>query len=328
MWRFIFWSVVVLAICWAGLLVASRKTYPVVYGASFSQLYAKEIGLDPHEVYGQIMTDLQPSIIRLGAYWSEIEKEKKQYDFSDLDYYMNEAKNNGVKVTLALGQKVPRWPECFFPSWFEPHEDGAEDAFRAYVTAVVERYKAHEALELWQVENEPFIRFPFGECSAFNESWVMREVALVRSLDSSHPIMVTDSGELGTWVKARKAGDIFGSTLYRVVRTKKGTRVTYDMIPPALYRFKAFVLGVRYPDKFYISELQAEPWFDDGKHVNDTPLARQFETMDAMRFMKHLDVAERTGASRVYVWGVEWWYWLKKVHGDASMWNVAKETLQ
>jgi hypothetical protein len=324
--RFLFWLIVFVAVVWAGLLLASRKTFPVEYGVSFSQLYAKEIGLDPKEVYGQIMTDLKPKYVRLAAHWTEVEKQEGIFDFTDLDYYMDESKKNGAKVVLTVGQKVPRWPECFIPFWFDPNEQGAEEVFQRYVKTVVERYKTHEALELWQVENEPFIRFPFGECTKFKESWVEKEVVLVRSLDTIHPIVITDSGEMGTWRKARKTGDIFGTTLYRVVRMQRGTRLTYDIIPPAVYRLKAYLLGVTYPDKFFVSELQAEPWFDGGG-VLGTPLSRQYETMTKDRFMKHLDVAERTGASRAYLWGVEWWYWLKTTHGESSMWDTGKEIL-
>lgn len=296
------------------------------YGVSFSQLYAKEMGLDPHDVYGQIMTDLKPSYVRLAAYWSDIEKQEGVFDFTDLDYYMDESKKNGVKVVLTVGQKAPRWPECYIPSWFDPNEQDAEKKFQVYVSAVVERYKTHEALELWQVENEPFIRFPFGECTKYKESWVEKEVALVRSLDTAHNIVITDSGEMGTWRKARKTGDMFGTTLYRIVRTSSGMRIIYDIIPASAYRLKAKLLGVSYPDHFFVSELQAEPWFDGGG-VLETPLSRQYETMTKDRFLKHIEVARRTGASRAYLWGVEWWYWLKITHGESSMWDAGKEVL-
>ena len=67
-----------------------------------------------------------------------------------------------------------------------------------YVNTVVERYKNHEALEIWQVENEPFIRFRFGECNNFDKEATLEEIDLVRSIDDKHKILITDSGELST----------------------------------------------------------------------------------------------------------------------------------
>ncbi len=315
-----------LLIVWVALYLASRKTFPVEYGVSFSDVYAEEIGLDPKVVYGQIMTDLKPKYVRLAAYWKFIEKKPGEYDFSSLDYFMEESEKHGVRVVLVVGQKAPRWPECFHPDWFLPHDPSAKEGLFRYVETVVTRYKEHPALEFWQVENEAFIRFPFGECSKFQEQWVEEEVAKVRALDTTHPIIMTDSGEMGFWKKAAGVGDYFGTTLYRVVRLPGGMRWGYFWIPSATYRLKAWVMGVQAPEKFFVSELQAEPWFDAGG-PNSTELSRQYETMDRKRFEDHLGVAERTGASRAYLWGVEWWYWLKEKHGDASMWELGKEVL-
>ena len=55
--------------------------------------------------------------VRLSAQWDQIEKKKGEYDFNDLDWFMGEADKRGAKVALAVGQKVPRWPECHAPEW-------------------------------------------------------------------------------------------------------------------------------------------------------------------------------------------------------------------
>ena len=39
------------------------------------------------------------------------------------------------------------------------------------------------------------------------------------------------------------------------------------------------------------------------------------KNMNPERMKKHIDYAQRVGASRVYLWGVEWWYFMKEMHG-------------
>ena len=192
-----------------------------------------------------------------------------------------------------------------------------------YVSAVVNRYKDHPALELWQVENEAFINFKFGECEGFDESAVEDELAIVRSLDTNHKIVMTDSGELSTWRKPSQLSDIFGTTLYRIVRTPSGFIWSYDWLPAGFYKLKARLLGLSHQD-FFVAELQAEPWFVGGDPTN-TPIEEQEKTMNVKRIQKHIDYAERVGSSRAYLWGVEWWYWMKEVGGDDGFWGVVRE---
>ncbi len=58
--------------------------------------------------------------------------------------------------------------------------------------AVVERYKNSPALQDYQVENEYFLKV-FGECQNFDRQRLIDEVALVKKLDSKHPIVITRS---------------------------------------------------------------------------------------------------------------------------------------
>jgi len=231
---------------WLFLAFASTKTYPVNFGISFNQNHAASLGLNWKDTYLALLEDLHPQYIRIAAMWSEVEKEDGIFDYSDVDWMMNEAQKNGAKVLLVVGQKAPRWPECHVPSWV--HDKNSERAayvFR-YIQTTVLRYANHPALEFWQVENEPFIRFAFGDCAGYDNTIFGEEVELVRQTDPIHEIIVTDSGELSTWRRASRAGDIFGSTLYRVVRTPRGFIFSYNWLPASFYRFKSMFWGRRY----------------------------------------------------------------------------------
>ncbi|MFA5211642.1 MAG: endo-1,4-beta-xylanase [Patescibacteria group bacterium] len=309
------------------LQASSLRRYKVNYGLSFNQIYTNYLGLDWRNVYQDMILNLQPKYIRIAAMWSEVEKEKGFYDFADVDWMMKIAAENNVKVTLVVGQKAPRWPECHVPDWTNnlTTEEYKKELFE-YIKTTVERYKDNSALELWQVENEAFIKFKFGNCLNYKSEFVAEEVALTKKLDEKHWIMMTDSGELSTWMTASKYGDIFGSTLYRIVRSPSGRIWTYDLLPPAFYRIKAMLLKIPL-ERFYIAELQAEPWFNNADPLTED-LATQSETMNLERLKKHFDYAERIGVNRVYVWGVEWWYWLKEKQNNPNYLEYIKNKIK
>jgi len=318
--------ILVIVVAYVFLWVSSYKKYPVDFGVSFSEEHAKYLGLDWKETYNSILTDLKPKYIRLSAPWNNIEKVDGNFDFTDIDYMMNEAKKAGTKVTLVVGQKAPRWPECYVPDWASQlSSQEYQIRLNNYLTKIVNRYKDNSALELWQVENEPFIDFKFGDCKNFRADLVDEEVKLVSFLDQPHWTIVTDSGELGWWKKAGQVGDLFGTTLYRIVRLPNGMVWSYDWLPPAFYRYKALLNGIHL-ESMYISELQAEPWFT-GAGPNETSLKEQAKTMSIKRLQKHVDFVERIGVQRTYLWGAEWWYWMKTKNNDSGYWNFVKELM-
>jgi len=317
---------------WAIFFIFSFRHYPVTMGISFNQYQAASLGLDWKETYLAMLSELKPPVIRIAAMWSEVEEKKDTFNFEPVDFMMNEAAAHSTKVLLVIGQKAPRWPECHIPSWVKGEtEDKRLDYLLRYVEKVIKRYQNHQSLELWQIENEPFIQFTFGECDGFDKQAIFSELTLVRKLDPEHKIVITDSGELSTWHQASRVGDIFGSTLYRIVRNpifgmKSGIKWSYDWVPAGFYKLKARFWGRGYDD-FFIAELQAEPWFVDSSPF-DTPIAIQEETMNPTRLKKHLDYVRRVGASRAYLWGVEWWYWMKVKQGDARYWQIVNNEIK
>ena len=316
-------TLIILLALYGFFWLASIKSYKVDYGISFSKEHAESLGLDWKQTYLAMLDELKPKYIRVSATWSETESEKGKKNSDFVDWQMLEAAKRGVKVTLVVGQKAPRWPECHVPGWANDlKSDEYKQAAKDYVKYVVERYRNHPALEIWQVENEPYIKFRFGECENFDESLVKEEIDLVHLLDKQRKIIITDSGELSTWISASRAGDIFGTTVYRIVMSPSGRYWKYDWLPAGFYKWKAKLFGRSYED-FFVSELQAEPWFNDSNPTN-TVIEEQEKTMNPERLQKHLDFVQHIGASRAYLWGVEWWYWMKEKQGDERYWDVIR----
>ena len=279
------------------------------YGVSFDTEYAQSLGLDPKEVFGTLVNDWNFKQVRISAHWNRVETLPGKYDFSELQYYLDEAEKNNVKVIVAIGNKTPRWPECRPPAWLtEFSRESYMKYLRGYMLATVENFKNHPALEMWQVENEPFL--PFGKCLLLTKKELSDEVALVKGVDSSHPILVADSGELSTWYFTSKSADYFGTTLYRVVWNKYIGYWNYDWIPAVIYRWKMKLVG-RPLDKAFVVELQAEPW-SPNMGLKDLPVDEQKRSMNIIRLKKNIDFAQRIGVARTYLWGGEWWAWLRK----------------
>lgn len=315
----------IIVVLYAYLLFLGRDEHDVSFGVSFNQNHATSLGLNWKAVYEQMLQELRPRHVRIAAMWNDVEAQKGVFDFERVDWMMDMAEANGAKVTLVVGQKAPRWPECHVPEWNTLRGHDFKVELLAYVSRVVERYKDHPALDVWQVENEAFIRFAFGDCEGYDKEAIYDEIALVRKLDPDHKILVTDSGELGLWKEAATAGDIFGTTLYRIIRTPRDSIVKYDIVPAGFYTLKAKVLGIEL-NRLWVSELQAEPWFVDSDPTN-TPIDEMALTMNPARMQKHIDFTRRIGTDRAYLWGVEWWFFMKEKHDDARYWEVAKKAL-
>jgi len=289
----------------------------VALGATFSKLYAAELGLDWKEAYTAALDDIGIRAWRLPAYWSDVEPEPGVYDFTDLDWQVNEAARRGSRIILAVGRKLPRWPECHSPKWSVGLDEKlAQDRIAAMVQAVVSRYAKNPAIVAWQVENEPF--FEFGECPPLDASFLRREIAAVRALDS-RPIVISESGELSTWVQAASLSDILGISTYRSVWSRF-TGYFYWPITPRIYRDRAAAVA-SLVSKVIITELQGEPWTT--QPIISMPVDQQLKLMNPEQLESNLVFARRIGFPEVYLWGVEWWYWLKK-QGHPEMWNAAK----
>ncbi|HRH32048.1 MAG TPA: beta-galactosidase [bacterium] len=311
----------------AGLFVLlylqfNKASTAPMYGATFSPAYAGYLGLDPHEVFVAALTDLPIRQIRLPLQWNDIQPTEDTLYFEDIDWYLDTAAAHNVHVTLAVGNKVPRWPECYTPDWAKPFDQQAyEQALLKYLDTTVTRYRTHPALERWQIENEPL--FPFGNCPKSNFTLVKKEIAHVRALDDAHPVQLTVSGEQQIWASIAKYTDVLGASMYRKVALPNGWRFTFP-IPARVYSLQTLSVSFL-GTKVVISELQAEPWLT--RPYGDYTPAEAAALFTPDELLKNLRYAHRTGIQEISLWGVEWWYYLKQ-NGEPALWQSAQELLR
>jgi hypothetical protein len=306
---------------WIVLFLQSFENDNFELGTDFSVKFAKELKIDWQDAYLAMLDDLQVKKIRIHAPWDQIEPSRGEYNFEELDFQIKEASQRDVEIILAIGRRTPRWPECHDPAYIKSlPADFVQDKQFQMMRTVVERYKSFPAIKVWQVENEPLLDV-FGECPSSDADLLRREVNYVKSLDNSRPVLVTDSGELGLWIIAANVSDLFGTTMYRVTYNK-WLGYNFYKFPPIFYRLKAQLVG-RDPNTVIVSELQAEPWAEEG--ILSTPLEEQRKSMDSERLLSHIEFVKKTGFNSAYLWGVEWWYWLANKKSEPEMWNTAKD---
>lgn len=310
------------------MLVSALAWKPVPekiqYGMSFNTMYARELGLDWQQTYDAFLDELQVRHLRLAAHWPMVEPEPGVYNFTELDYQIDRAEEVGAEVILAVGRRLPRWPECHIPVWARDMDwEDKKEELRTYITTVVERYRDRPHITYWQVENEPFLAmFAFEHCGPLDEEFLQSEIDLVRTLDNTRPILVTDSGNLGLWAKPYRLGDAFGTSVYiHFWNPELGQFRT--VLPPWFYRVKDNIMQLRYGrQETMLIELAAEPWLLEP--IVEVPLSVQFSRMDLEKIQDSVAYAKKTRYQKQYLWGGEWWYWLY-LQGESDIWEWGKE---
>lgn len=312
-----------------GLFFLARTPVPedITYGMSFSADYARELGLPWRDVYDAILTDLQVRHLRLMAHWTMVEPTRDEYQFRELDYQLSRAAEEGATVIMSVGMRVPRWPECHIPEWADGLSKAArEREILELITQVVNRYKDEEVITHWQVENEPYLEvFAREHCPPLDERFLDQEIALVRTLDPDRPILLTDSGNLGRWAGAYQRADVFGTSVYVHFWTPEFGQYR-TILPPWFYRVKDNLMALRYGEKpTMLIELAAEPWLP--APITEVPVAQQLDRMNPDLFRGVVEYAAETRFAMQYLWGAEWWYWLRE-QGDAEMWQLGRALIK
>jgi len=314
---------ILIALIFAAYLASFSR--PMNWGVTFSPLYAQnELGVDWRAAYTAILDDLKVSRIRLSAYWNQIEAAEGKYDFADLDWQISEAGKRNVKIILAVGRRLPRWPECHDPLWVRNRNSIEVDERQLkYVEAVAKRYAGNKNIIYFQVENEPYLS-TFGICPPANTELLKDEIKAVKKI-TGKPILVTDSGELSTWWPiSRSGGDVLGTTLYRVVYNPYIGYFRW-FTPPFFYWARVQLLQQFTPiKKVIVAELQAESWHKADQNLAQMTQAELNESMSLEQFKRNIKFTRQSGFDEAYLWGVEWWY-VMKLKNNPAYWNEAKK---
>jgi hypothetical protein len=300
---------------------------PLHVGVTFIAPYARHFDLDPQQTMRAMIDELGVRQFRLVSYWDIHEAKKDKYDFSELDWQFKYAEAAKAKVSLAIGLRQPRWPECHMPTWAMQMEMKQWlPELKDYMQAVIERYKDSPALESYQLENEFFMKV-FGECPDHTRERLVEEYEFVKKLDPNHPVIISRSNNAAGLPLYAPRPDTFAVSIYKRVWDKTITKRYFEYPFPAwFYGFLAGAGQIATGRDMIIHELQAEPWAPTG--TKEASLEEQDKSLSPERLKNRFRYGEATGMREMYLWGAEWWYWRKVKHNDSGVWDVAKQEIQ
>ena len=292
----------------------------ITWGVNFSEKHTKNLGLDWKETFIALLDELGARNFKIAVHWDDLEPKDSEFYFDDLDWQVNELEKRDAKAFLVIGMKTTRWPECHLPNWAQnlTKKEQQEKILRMLEKLVL-RYKNSKSIWAWQIENEPF--FPFGICPWVDKKFLKKEIDLVRSLDE-RPIIEADSGEGSFWIDSARFGDIPATTMYKKVWFRQINHYVTYPLPAVFYWRKAEIIYFLFGKKVICGELQAEPF--GPKLMYDISLEEQEKTMNLERFKNNINLATKTGLDTFYLWGSEWWYWMKTKQNRPEIWNEAK----
>jgi hypothetical protein len=331
-WHRLSFIVLALLVVWTGAMygvaqwyIQKHKNQPLVIGASFIPDYATSFGLNPQDTLQAMLSDLKLKQVRLVSYWEDIEPTPGTYDFSSLDWQFAMANKYGAKVSLSIGLRQPRWPECHEPDWAKAEPKSQwQPQLNSFIKAVVNHYKNNPALGDYELENEFFLK-AFGKCTDFDRSRLVSEYNLVKATDKNHDVIVSRSDNWIGIPVGQPTPDVFAISVYKRVWDSTFTHRYFEYPLPAwFYASLAGSEELLSGKDMIIHELQAEPWTPNGLDIPQISVAEQFKSMDAKRLQSRIQYGEATGMRTIDLWGAEWWYWLMVKQGDPSVWNVVK----
>lgn len=299
------------------------------WGVSFSVKYAEELGVDWKNNLTALLDDMQIRNYRLMSYWDMTEPKNGKYNFKELDWQMDQIQKRGGKVSLSIGMRQPRWPECHKPNWAKNLNRAEEDKeILEFTLKTVNRYKSHPALDSYQLENEA-VNSWFGSCTPddIDQERLEKEFAAVKKADPNHPVYMSLSDQHGLPL-GKPVPDKYGFSVYRIVwNDKTGPLKFYVTYPtPVWYhRLRAWWIKTFKDRDIFIHELQVEPW--GPKATVGLTIEEQNRSMSPKQIKQNITFAKKIGEPEIYTWGGEWWYWRKTKLQDPSIWEAVRAEL-
>jgi glycosyl hydrolase family 42 (putative beta-galactosidase) len=270
-----------------------RSRGPTFLGFSFRPRQIEAFGLDVKATLDALLTQ-RFDVVRLPAYWNQIEPSIGTFDTSELDWQLETVERAGKRVIMSVGAiKNFGYPEFFVPG-HQLEQALAEGSLvrssthaallagaTRFIHKVVERYRDRASIVAWQLEHEAVDPLGVEHTWRLAVDFVQRELEALRAADASRPVMMngflptSSVVRLSQWWRTRDQGDsiavasrladIVGLDFYpRHALLALGARTLYldgGHLPwqPALTR--ALVDDVRRRGKrLMVAEGQAEPW--------------------------------------------------------------------
>ncbi len=297
-------------------------TNRVCFGTSFTPQYVEWLGLDSKLVFDQCL-NFGFDLVRLGCYWSRIEKVEGVYDLSEIESLLTLCQARGQLVVLTVGMKAPHWPEFYVPQFYDQQNlANLEDKVLKFVSHCVEKLERYNCIAYLQIENEPLD--PSGPDKLLVPLTILQqEIFRVREL-TDKPIIVTlwgsDLIRRNLYPDVEKLEvDVIGLDLYA-----KEAVVANQYLSPTqpVSRLKQYVESSSIP--IWVTELQAEPW-----EINEVLLrSPNPKSLNAKSLRKNVEDALKIKPAALFFWGFEYWHYRVKQFNDPSLLDTARDLIE
>jgi hypothetical protein len=295
------------------------------FGATFSTKQAEHLNLDAEDALVKILHQLDLDVIRLCGYWDLIEPQQGIYRYKWLDRLINICEQSCTKVVLAIGRKVPRWPEFHEPDWF--HQLGPENQNQVHkkiIRNLINKYQHKEIVEAFQIENEPF--FNFGDKKSDYDQDQIKRMIRKFTEKTEKAIITTSPIHKFSLITERFATKKIGLNYYATTYNQPMSRYLSFSWPYWFYLFRNKLLGWIDSDlELFIAELQAEPWGPDSSVIYDETEWKKSITPEKIK--ENFNKMERAGYKEIWFWGVEWWLYQQKYHQNSDFLRIGKSII-
>ena len=308
-------------------------------GISFRPRQVEAFGLDGPSTLATLLA-YPFELVRLGAYWNQIEGADGDFDTKELDWQLAAVERAGKHVVLSVGPvKNFGYPEFFVPAHHlgVPLREGSLvrptthagllAAANRFLTAIASRYRDRTSIVAWQLEHEAVDPLGVEHSWRLSREFVQSELALLKEADPTRPIMMNgflpmaavtrlfqgwrtrDQGDSLTL--AASIADVVGLDYYpRHALLKIGPRTLY--VDAGNRRLDVSIQGKR----LMVSEGQAEPWETSTTPPN--PSRRTAHTCGPHHLIENFNSAVQSANLEAYLfWGAEYWV-LRQLSGDAT----------
>ena len=281
-------------------------------GTTFTPHIIREFNLEVMSAFKAVI-DLGFDFLRLGTYWSEIEKEQGKYDFSNLKEMLDLCQERKQKVVLTLGMKAPRWPEFYFPSYLKnknPRDKEVQKACLKFLRETIKFSQKYDCISHFQLENEALD--PSGpENRIVPLDLLKKELELIKNIDSKRPVIFSAWGnklsQRNAFSNLAPLADIIGLDLYyqQFVAKVLGKSIYKG---PGDSDAKIAKILKESGKEAWIMELQAEPW----EASREEYLVANPRSISPRKIKEFFTRAKKLPVKAIFFWGFEYAYYQAK----------------
>ena len=296
----------------------------MLLGTTYKHKQISWLSLNNEVVFTEIV-GLKFDIIRLGVYWSDVQKSKDVFNFDEIKKLLDICEDKKQKVLVTIGMKAPGWPEYYIPNWAitSKLEDISKYLY-SYFEKTLFTLKHYKCIYAWQIENEPLD--PSGPNKQIIPIEILKnEYKIIKNIDPNRNIIINIWGNNlrrnKNINKIIKISDMIGLDLYYKQFIKRVAGISFYLGPlGSLESTNKYIQ--KFGKKLWITELQAEPW----EERSDFYLSKNPGSINPKLLKENYVKALKLNPDAILFWGCEYWLW-KKSQGDDNYLEIIKNII-